>query len=147
MVWLTLVLALMWPVPAPLSKELELPAAPWLAGHRGLDLAAGPGTAVRSPRAGTVVFAGDVAGKPVVVISHGWVRATYEPVSGVLPVGAQVTSGTVIGYVATGESHCAGQCLHWGLRAGERYLDPRLLLQTRAILRPHPVGAAQSARR
>lgn len=131
-----LALTLIWPVPAPVSTDFAPPSAPWLAGHRGLDLPAQAGTAVRTPRAGTVAFAGSVAGKDVIVISHGWLRATYEPVQAIVAVGQRVRAGEVIGLATSDESHCSATCLHWGLKYGQDYLDPRLLLRTHAILTP-----------
>lgn len=129
-----LVLALLWPVPTPVLADFAPPPAPWLAGHRGLDLPAPVGTPVRTPRAGTVAFVGSVAGKEVVVISHGWLRSTYEPVRAVLAVGQRVRAGDVIGVTAPGQSHCSERCVHWGLKYGQEYLDPRLLIATHAVL-------------
>lgn len=137
MLALLLTLTLTWPVPAPVTAEFDPPAQPWLAGHRGLDLPAEPGTPVRTPRTGVVLFAAQVAGRDVVVIGHGWLRATYEPVTSHLVPGTSVAAGAVIGVSSTGSSHCSEQCVHWGLKAGQNYLDPRLLLSTRAILKPH----------
>lgn len=128
--------SLLWPVPAPVSANFALPAAPWLAGHRGLDLPADPGTPVRTPRDGSVAFVGSVAGKDVIVISHGWLRATYEPLQATVAVGDRVRAGQIIGVTATGESHCSGTCVHWGLKYGQEYLDPQLLLRTHAVLVP-----------
>ena len=87
-------------------------------------LAAGPGR---------VVFAGPVAGRGVVSVSHGDLRTTYEPV---VPVGDVVQGGEVVGVLAPGHLPC-GECLHWGLRRGEHYLDPlRLLRPARVRLLP-----------
>lgn len=141
-----LVLALIWPVPAPVSGEFAPPTQPWLAGHRGIDLPASVGTSVRTPRAGTVTFVGQVADKDVVVISHGWVRATYEPVRSHLQAGDRVRAGDVIGVTTSGQSHCSEQCVHWGLKYGQLYLDPRLLLKNHAILTPHQTRAGAPAR-
>ena len=116
-----------WPAPGP-SARFEPPAPDWLPGHRGLDLAAPAGSEVRSPRDGVVAFTGKVGGVPVVVILHGTARATYQPVTSLAEVGWPVAAGDLIGTVAPAGGHCAGGCLHWGLRIGERYADPRLLL-------------------
>lgn len=117
---------------APPVRDIALPARPWLAGHRGLDLPARTGDPVRSPRAGIVRFAGMVAGVPVVVVGHGPLRATYQPVATSLAVGTRVTAGQVFATIAREGGHCAGRCLHWGLRVEgttpPTYLDPRLLL-------------------
>jgi murein DD-endopeptidase MepM/ murein hydrolase activator NlpD len=105
------------------------PAIAWGAGHRGIDLAAAPGEAILAAASGTVVFAGSIAGKPVVSIDHGSVRTTYEPVVSRVKVGERIALGQVIGVLGTG-GHCRG-CLHWGLREGRNYLDPLLLLGSR----------------
>jgi murein DD-endopeptidase MepM/ murein hydrolase activator NlpD len=144
---LTLLLVLGAPLPA--AAELRLPGpAGWpLAGspavlrgfdapdhdygpgHRGVDLAARPGQSVRAAVAGVVAFAGSVAGRGVVSIDHGAYRTTYEPVAAGVRVGQRVALGESVGRVATG-GHCADGCLHWGLRHGDTYLDPLLLIRT-----------------
>lgn len=125
-----------WPVPGPIRTEFDPPDPDWLPGHRGLDLDAPPGTAVTTPAAGVVVFAGRVGGVPVVVVQHGITRATYQPVTPDLTVGTTVSGGQRIGVLAEG-GHCSAVCLHWGLKLGDAYLDPRLLLGTpRVVLRP-----------
>jgi murein DD-endopeptidase MepM/ murein hydrolase activator NlpD len=105
------------------------PAFAWASGHRGVDLVTKPGEAILAAANGTVVFAGSIAGKPVVSIDHGSVRTTYEPVVSTLRVGERVALGQVIGTLGAA-GHCRG-CLHWGLREGRNYLDPLLLLANR----------------
>lgn len=130
--------AVPWPVPGPIRTEFDPPDPDWLPGHRGLDLDAPPGTPVTTPAAGVVVFAGRVGGVPVAVVQHGTTRATYQPVTSALAVGSEVSAGQRIGVVADG-GHCSAVCLHWGLKLGDAYLDPRLLLGTpHVVLRPVP---------
>ncbi|MDP9397759.1 MAG: M23 family metallopeptidase [Actinomycetota bacterium] len=120
-----------WPVPPPpvLGRAFEAPAHRWAAGHRGVDLVAPVGADVRAAGGGTVVFAGLVAGRPVVSVAHGELRTTYEPVVPAVRAGARVASGDVLGQLAAAGSHCAPRaCLHWGARRGTEYLDPLLLL-------------------
>ncbi|MFI6448097.1 murein hydrolase activator EnvC family protein [Kitasatospora sp. NPDC050543] len=126
-----------WPVggPGAVLRRFEAPPARWAAGHRGVDLAAEPGTEVRSAAPGVVVFSGTVAGRPVVTVSHPGsgtppLRTTYLPVAGTAPVGAAVVAGQPVGRLAPASSHCPSSCLHWGLLRGERYLDPLALLGT-----------------
>jgi murein DD-endopeptidase MepM/ murein hydrolase activator NlpD len=78
--------------------------------------------------AGTVVFAGTVGGRGVVSIDHGGVRTTYEPVEPHVTAGQRVSLGQQIGLVSNG-GHCAGSCLHWGLRQADSYADPLLMVR------------------
>ncbi|RNM15845.1 murein hydrolase activator EnvC family protein [Nocardioides pocheonensis] len=120
-----------WPLqPEPsVIRPFDPPDDPWGAGHRGVDLLGRPGQEVHAALAGTVTFAGTLAGRGVVVVSHGETRTTYEPVDPTVSVGAVVPTGGVIGHLQTGTSHCFPQtCLHWGLLRGEVYLDPLSLL-------------------
>ncbi|HET9649253.1 MAG TPA: M23 family metallopeptidase, partial [Microlunatus sp.] len=103
------------------------PATAWGAGHRGLDLAVHRGEPVLAAAAGRVSFAGQLAGRGVVVVDHGSVRTTYEPVDALAAVGDPVEDGAVLGRVGRG-GHCSERCLHWGLKQGDRYLDPALLI-------------------
>ncbi|MET8148147.1 murein hydrolase activator EnvC family protein [Actinoplanes sp. NPDC049668] len=129
-----------WPVDGPVVvRRFDPPPAPWLSGHRGVDLASAPGSVVRSAGPGTVVFAGDVAGRGVVSVAHpGGLRTTYEPVRPALQPGAVVATGQAIGDLAAGHLGCpVSACLHWGLRRGDEYLDPLTLLGLgRVRLRP-----------
>ena len=96
--------------------DFDPPDDPWGSGHRGVDLAGTVGQSVHSALAGTVAFVGTIAGKPVVTVSHGDTRTTYEPVSSTLEVGATVvTPGQRIGSLELPFSHCfPAACLHWG---------------------------------
>ncbi len=133
-----------WPVGgrSGLLRRFDPPASRWAAGHRGVDLAAAPGTVVRAAAPGVVTFAGQVAGRPVVVVTHPGsgtppLRTTYLPVAGSTPVGTGVAAGDPIGTVTAESGHCPVDCLHWGLLRGDRYLDPLALLGSgRARLLP-----------
>lgn len=129
----------MVPAPAgaawPLHPEPEVvsgfapPTSRWGPGHRGVDLRGALGQPVRAAVAGTVTFAGRLAGRGVVVVSHGRTRTTYEPVTASVGVGDPVRAGTMLGRLELFGSHCfPAACLHWGLLAGERYLDPLSLV-------------------
>jgi murein DD-endopeptidase MepM/ murein hydrolase activator NlpD len=120
-----------WPLdPLPtVVRRFDPPESPWGSGHRGVDLLGRPGQEVRTALAGTVSFAGTLAGRGVVVVSHGATRTTYEPVAASVRVGDAVPPGGVIGTLQTGLSHCFPRsCLHWGLLEGATYLDPLSLL-------------------
>jgi murein DD-endopeptidase MepM/ murein hydrolase activator NlpD len=124
------------PYRAPLDGNLRVvrrfdpPAQPWLAGHRGVDLAAPAGAVVRSAGDGQVLYAGRIADRGVVSIGHaGGLRTTYEPVVPTVARGDHVGAGEPIGTLAAGHAGCpVAACLHWGLRRGDVYLDPLLLI-------------------
>ena len=120
------------------------PPQRWKAGHRGVDLSAVPGDTVVAAGPGVVTFAGPLAGRGVVTVTHGALRTTYEPVTATGHEGDDVAAGDPIGTLASGVSHCGGypSCLHWGLLRGTVYLDPLSLLGLgRPILLPIPTGA------
>jgi len=122
-------------------RGFEPPERRWLPGHRGVDLAASAGSTVRAAGAGVVTHAGAVAGRGVVVVSHGDMRTTYEPVAAVVSTGGRVDAGQAIGTLAAVGSHCAPQaCLHWGLLRGDTYLDPFGPLRARPV-RLLPLGS------
>jgi murein DD-endopeptidase MepM/ murein hydrolase activator NlpD len=126
--------AALWTSPvlvARVTRPFESLPNPYSAGHRGVDLAGSPGAPVLAAGAGVVVFAGMVAGRPVVSIDHAdGLRTTYEPVDPSVAAGTRVTRGSPIGTLAAGHAGCpVPACLHWGLRRGETYLDPMALLR------------------
>ena len=115
------------------------PPRPWLAGHRGVDLAGREGLVVRAAGRGVVVYAGPVAGRGVVSVDHaGGLRTTYEPLSATVRAGQVVAAGESLGALEPGHAGCpVAACLHWGLRRGETYLDPLLLVRpTQVRLKP-----------
>ncbi|MEX5295230.1 M23 family metallopeptidase [Kocuria sp. CPCC 205268] len=116
-----------WPLaPRPaVVAEWVAPAHRWGRGHRGVDLAAEPGAAVRAPAPGTVSFVGFVVDRPVLTIDHGrGLRSSVEPVESDLVAGDRVRRGQVVG-VLRGGGHCApGSCLHWGVRRDGAYVNP-----------------------
>ncbi|NIH81845.1 murein DD-endopeptidase MepM/ murein hydrolase activator NlpD [Amycolatopsis viridis] len=131
-----------WPLSPPpaVVRPFQAPADPYGPGHRGVDLAAAPGQQVLAAGPGVVVFAGMVAGRPVVAVDHdGGLRTTYEPVTPTVPVGTQVWQGQPIGVVEAGHPGCPVEaCLHWGVRRGEEYLNPLTLVQNNARIRLKP---------
>ncbi|MFC0447331.1 M23 family metallopeptidase [Rhodococcus jostii] len=123
-------------------RPFDNPEHDWLPGHRGVDLGGVPDEAVLSAGAGVVVFAGTVAGKPVVSVDHpGGLRTTYEPVTARVTPGLRVGRGTVLGTLEAGHPGCispVAACLRWGLRRDREYLDPLGLLRV-APVRLEPV--------
>ncbi|MDQ3628907.1 MAG: M23 family metallopeptidase [Actinomycetota bacterium] len=120
-----------WPLqPAPeVTAYFDPPSTPYGPGHLGVDLLGHPGQSVHATAAGTVSFAGQVAGKPVVVVDHGQERSTYEPVVAGVRRGDQVMTGQPIGTLVLMAGHCLPfACLHLGRRMDDTYLDPLHLL-------------------
>jgi murein DD-endopeptidase MepM/ murein hydrolase activator NlpD len=120
-----------WPLmPRPqVVRGFDPPATRWGAGHRGVDLLGHAGQPVHTSLAGTVTFAAALAGRGVVVVDHGGLRTTYEPVSASVAVGQVIPRGGVIGTLQRAASHCFPRaCLHWGLLRGDAYLNPLTLV-------------------
>lgn len=121
-----------WPLqPRPeVVDRFDAPDTRWGPGHRGVDLRGSVGQPVHAAEAGTVTFAGRIAGRGVVVVDHGSTRTTYEPVDATVSVGATVAAGAVVGRLTLAGSHCFPvACLHWGLIEGaSTYRDPLTLV-------------------
>lgn len=135
---------LQWPLqptpPAPtVTRTFDAPTPNWHRGHRGVDLAGVPGQPVYAAGPGTVVYAGVLAGRPVISIEHdGGLRTSYEPVQASVRAGRRVAAGTGIGLLLPGHPGCpAPACLHWGAHWGPaqqaRYVDPTGLLATTPV--------------
>jgi murein DD-endopeptidase MepM/ murein hydrolase activator NlpD len=126
--------------PLTVTRHFERPPTPYAAGHRGVDLAGTPAQAVLAAGSGLVSYAGQLAGRGVVVVVHGVLRTTYEPVQPTVRRGAQVRGGQEIGTLQAGHPGCpVPACLHWGLLRGDTYLDPLALLGAQRI-RLLPLG-------
>jgi murein DD-endopeptidase MepM/ murein hydrolase activator NlpD len=106
------------PVSAPVADPFREPLCRWCPGNRGIEYATDAGDAVTAATAGEVTFSGTVAGRTYLVIRHpDGKRATYGNLSDRLHTqGDVVATGALIG-------HAAG-AFHFGLREGERYVDP-----------------------
>jgi murein DD-endopeptidase MepM/ murein hydrolase activator NlpD len=130
-----------WPLrPRPaVVRVFDAPSPNWQRGHRGVDLAAAPGATVYAAEAGTVVFAGELAGRPLLSIAHpGGLRTSYEPVRATVRPGQLVAAGTAVGVLDAGHAGCpAAACLHWGAMWGPAaradYVDPLGLLAATPI--------------
>lgn len=124
--------------PVNVVTPFDPPDQRWLAGHRGVDLGSEPLAVIRAPADGTVLFAGSVAGRPVLSIDHGnGLRTTYEPVRATTTTGEVVVAGQPVGHLIAGHSGCpTSACLHWGARVAsggpsgddDEYVDPMSLL-------------------
>jgi hypothetical protein len=118
-----------WPLRGEVRRPFAVTAArPYDAGqHRGVDLAARPGSVVRSACAGRVRFAGRIASSGVVSVRCGALVATYLELGAVHAVrGRRVGAGARLGAVGPA-AH-----LHLGAREARsgRYVDPLTLLRT-----------------
>ncbi|GGY35460.1 hypothetical protein GCM10010363_15380 [Streptomyces omiyaensis] len=148
---LLLALTLCWPLGPPvpeITRSWRPPAGPYAPGHRGIDLAAPEGATVRAPADGTVTFAGPVGGRGTLTLTLPRtgtppLRTTFTPVTPLARAGDRVRAGDPLAHVAPG-THCPRSCLHWGLRRGDRYLDPLTLLR-RGPSRLLPVTTAPAA--
>jgi murein DD-endopeptidase MepM/ murein hydrolase activator NlpD len=134
-----------WPLrPAPaVTRVFDAPAPNWTRGHRGVDLAGSAGQPVYAAAGGTVVFAGELAGRPLVSVQHpGGLRTSYEPVRPTVRAGQRVDAGSALGVLLDGHSGCPVRaCLHWGAMWGPAaradYVDPLgLLASTPIVLKP-----------
>ncbi|MGP4094030.1 peptidoglycan DD-metalloendopeptidase family protein [Nonomuraea sp. KM90] len=120
-----------WPLDGQprIVRRFTPPPEPWLAGHRGIDLAAPAATPVLAAGPGTIRFAGPVAGKGVVTIDHpNGLRTTYLPVTASVRRGDPIAPGAKLGVLEAAKPHCEESCLHWGLIRDARYLNPLQLL-------------------
>jgi murein DD-endopeptidase MepM/ murein hydrolase activator NlpD len=117
-----------WPLrPAPneVVHDFVLPDDRWSSGHRGVDLRGRVGEEVHAAGAGVITFAGLLAGRGVVTVTHGALRTTYEPVTAAVAGGERVDKGDVIGMLDLIGGHCLPRaCLHWGLLRGDAYVNP-----------------------
>lgn len=146
----------LWPRPVVL-RRFRAPATRYGPGHRGLDLSAAPGQAVRAVDDGIVTHAARLAGRGTVTIRHAFgLRSTYEPVRASVRPGQHVARGEVIGTVETstvvdtgtvlerstgetGSGHCGERpCIHLGALLGSTYRDPLPLLVRGVVLLPVP---------
>lgn len=106
------------PVSGRVVDPFREPPCPYCAGNRGLDYRVGANAQVRAVEAGTVAWAGSIAGTRYVVVRHanGW-RTTYGQLTdSSLRTGDRVTRRSLVG--------AASGSFYFGLRVGERYRDP-----------------------
>lgn len=140
-----------WPLAGPhdVVRQFAPPAHRYGSGHRGADLPAVPGAGVTSAGSGSVSYAGPLAGRGVVVVVHGALRTTYEPVVAAVSPGQQVGAGDLLGVLEPGHPGCpVPACLHWGLRRGDDYLDPVALVEVGPVrLLPQQSGSGRPADR
>lgn len=116
------------PVDGRVLEHFDAPASRYLAGHRGVDLAAPAGSVVAAAGPGTVSFAEVVAGARWVTVDHGGgLTTTYGELGRIdVQVGRLVAAGQRLG--VAGPTHGRPGVLHWGARRHGEYIDPLTLL-------------------
>jgi murein DD-endopeptidase MepM/ murein hydrolase activator NlpD len=127
-----------WPVRGEVVERFAVsPANPYARGqHRGIDIAAPRGAAVRAACAGRVRFAGNAGSfGRAVTISCGEYAVSYGHLAQIaVEPGETVRAGHRIGAVGTtGRGSSTGPHLHLGVRRTtdrNGYIDPLLLLPT-----------------
>src|SRR6201984_3787324 len=104
-----------WPLrpPPAVARGFDAPSPDWNPGHRGVDLPGTPGQPVYAAGIATVVFAGLLAGRRVVSLSHpGGLHTSDELVRAAVRVGQGVTAETVLGELLAGHAGCrSAACL------------------------------------
>ena len=110
------------PVDGAIVDHFRPPSTPYGPGNRGVDFQTNPGDPVRAAADGEVVFAGRVGFSQHVVVLHpDGLRTSYSFLTEVdVQRGDRVHRGDVVGR--------SGNELHFGVRAGDKYLDPEPLL-------------------
>ena len=106
------------PVDAPVTDPFRMPPCPFCPGNRGIEYGPVPGQPVRALAAGTVDFAGSVAGTRWLVVTHAdGLRASYGRLASIsLSRDDVVRAGQVVG--------TSSDELYVGLRDGDRPVDP-----------------------
>ena len=115
------------PVDAPVADPYRPPEDPYGPGNRGTEYDTVPGDVVRAAAAGTVSFAGPVAGSLHVSVDHGGgLVSSYSYLERIsVRAGAAVDQGQVIGV--------AGETLHFGVRLDSSYVDPDSFIGVRRV--------------
>lgn len=113
------------PVRAPVADRFRPPATPYGPGNRGWDYTVAAGTEVRAASGGLVTFAGQVGGRLFVTVAHpDGLRTSYSWLATLsVHAGQRVGAGVVIG--------TTGGTFHFGVRRGDFYIDPALILGRR----------------
>jgi murein DD-endopeptidase MepM/ murein hydrolase activator NlpD len=135
-----------WPVTGSVIRGFDPPAQPWLAGHRGVDIAAVVGATVVAAQGGLVKFTGEAGGVGVVVVEFApGLHSTYQPLLPQVHESDTVIAGDVLGTL-TASTHCPQACLHLGVKVvrldGDgtgsevSYLEPLAALGLRPVLLP-----------
>ncbi|HEY8019141.1 MAG TPA: M23 family metallopeptidase [Actinomycetota bacterium] len=136
-----------WPVAGPILRAFDPPDDPYGSGHRGIDVGTAVGTAVVSPAAGVVTFAGKVGGQLFLTIAHGGaLQSTASWLTDVLVrKGDTVAEGQVVAHTGWGHAVDPSPHLHFSVRLDGVYVDPLDYLapmDVSALIHLAPLGAA-----
>jgi murein DD-endopeptidase MepM/ murein hydrolase activator NlpD len=124
------------PVAGEVTRAFEQPQDAYGPGHRGVDLAVTRAEPVRSAMAGTVRFAGSVAGETWVTVMHAdGIETTYGGIAPSVTAGERVAIGQHLGRMRPGR-----RVLDWGVRLGRTYIDPLGLLAGWRVRLVTPTG-------
>ena len=124
----------LWPVVGPITSsfgEREDPFNGEGAFHKGIDISASMGQAIRAPADGTVLMAGAASGYGrEVMIDHGHgIHTIYGHLSGfAVTSGQDVRRGDIIGYVGS-EGRSTGPHLHYEVRIHDTPVNPHKYMQ------------------
>ena len=144
-----------WPVDGPVLRSFALGDDAYAAGqHRGVDIGAELGAAVRAPTAGTVSFVGSVPGGGRVLTiqtADGYAVTLLQLGTISVARGDEIVEGAAVGAVGPSvDAVTAAPHVHFGVRVAadpNGYLDPLGLLPARpsaapaAVPEPAPVTA------
>ena len=141
-----------WPVDGPLLRPFSVGSNPYAGGqHRGIDIAAAVGTAVRAPRSGAVSFVGTVpnGGRAITIRTDEGYSVTLLQLGETNVVrGGVVDEGMILGSVGSSDDAVTREPhVHLGVRhtSDENgYVDPLTLLPLREPA-PPPAPAAAPA--
>lgn len=109
------------PVDGTIVEGFRRPQQPYGPGNRGIDYDTTPGDEVSASASGVVTFAGKIGPAWHLVVLHDdGLRTSYSFLTSVnRRRGDQVNQGDVVGV--------AGEQFHFGVRAGDTYIDPNRL--------------------
>ena len=140
-----------WPVDGAVLRGFSVSGDTYAAGqHRGIDIALGSSSAIRTAVSGEVTFAGRVPTNGLTVtIATGEYKTSLTHL-GTLRVqrGTSVVEGDVVAEPGpSGEAEYDLPYVHLGIRVGasESYVDPLELLPPRSAASPPPVPEAPPA--
>jgi Peptidase family M23 len=137
-----------WPVAGPVLEQFRLGGDPYAGGqHRGVDVGASPGAAVRAPAPGVVSFAGTTPrnGRTLTIVTPDGYAVTLLHLGSIAVArGGSVEEGAAVGAVGpSGEAEHDQGYVHLGVRVAS---DPHGYVDPQSLLPPRPAPPAEEAR-